>query len=448
MTTPRPYDLALIGDGFAACVAVGHLARTAPAGTRLAIISRGQGQGLGKGLAYQTSHPHHLLNVRACRMSVDTCNDLDFVNWADTADPDKFMPRSTYGEYLADRFERALSTARDRNITVDIVSGSGSDLGLQSGLYRVTVNTAPEATPVQARAILLCEGPAHLNPLCDAGRRWIDPVWPSGLEQFELQCGSAIILGTGLTAIDVALSLLSVRACAHIQMISLDGALPEPHEGAPSKQCLADLDFQGLSPAQTLLTLRRSRTHTDWRQGVDALRPHLNALWQDWTDSQRRSAHRRLAHIWNRHRHRAPQETLARLASAMQEGRLHLRRGHVQAITCTRDRVEVHTRDDMLTADLGIDARGFGRIDARSTTLVGVAIRKRWITACEQFGGVIADASGLASHPGMPLIYVVGAARLGPLVETTGAPEVKAQTLAAMNDWTRRRADIKTEGVS
>jgi uncharacterized NAD(P)/FAD-binding protein YdhS len=76
---------------------------------------------LGRGLAYCTTNPAHLLNVRAANMSALPDDPDHFLRWLDArveksasdepcrADPFRFVPRPIYGDYLAGLIQPILS---------------------------------------------------------------------------------------------------------------------------------------------------------------------------------------------------------------------------------------------------------------------------------------------------------------------------------------------------
>src|SRR6187431_2369774 len=73
---------------------------------------------LGRGIAYGTSDPRHLLNVRARHMSAYADVPSDLLDWARRAgrDPDPlgFLPRMEYAAYLQD----TLADVADHRLTI------------------------------------------------------------------------------------------------------------------------------------------------------------------------------------------------------------------------------------------------------------------------------------------------------------------------------------------
>ena len=76
---------------------------------------------LGRGLAYHTGNPDHLLNVRAANMSALPENPDHFRRWLSArnispcADRYCFVPRRVYGDYIDSLIRPLISRGADEN---------------------------------------------------------------------------------------------------------------------------------------------------------------------------------------------------------------------------------------------------------------------------------------------------------------------------------------------
>ena len=98
--TPSPgrRHVAVIGGGASGTLQALHLKR---AGADVTLIERGAAAG--RGVAYGTTRPEHLLNVPARRMSAWADDPGHFSRWyADVAGAteEDYAPRMVYGDYL------------------------------------------------------------------------------------------------------------------------------------------------------------------------------------------------------------------------------------------------------------------------------------------------------------------------------------------------------------
>jgi uncharacterized NAD(P)/FAD-binding protein YdhS len=86
----------IIGGGFTGCVAATHLLGHLPTGSTVTLFD--QHGPFGRGLAYSTGNPNHLLNVRAANMSAFAADRRHFVRWLwrkdDTDHPTSSIPPS------------------------------------------------------------------------------------------------------------------------------------------------------------------------------------------------------------------------------------------------------------------------------------------------------------------------------------------------------------------
>src|SRR5581483_5967542 len=112
-----------------------------------------------------------------------------------------------------------------------------------------------------------------------------DDAWSGRLPEGLRPQDDLIVVGTGLTAIDL---LLSLRAAGHrgkATALSRHGLLPRPH--GPKKAELAPPP-PGKSPAELARWLRdESALKGDWRAAVDALRPRAQEIWRGWSRAER-----------------------------------------------------------------------------------------------------------------------------------------------------------------
>ncbi|MFD0934111.1 FAD/NAD(P)-binding protein, partial [Methylobacterium trifolii] len=118
---PQPLPVAVIGAGFSGTMAaIQLLARLAP--DRSVLLCE-RAERFGRGRAYATGNPDHLLNVRAANMSAYPDRPGHFSDWLAGLGPEDesgiratpagtFAARGLYGRYLAELLTEAV-TGRD-----------------------------------------------------------------------------------------------------------------------------------------------------------------------------------------------------------------------------------------------------------------------------------------------------------------------------------------------
>jgi uncharacterized NAD(P)/FAD-binding protein YdhS len=339
----KQFRIAVVGAGASGALAVAHLLRF-PGDLRIVLIE--PRVDVGRGLAYSTANPHHLLNVRAQNMSAFVDDPDHFWRWLQAqghASEDRFcfLPRALYGRYLGSLVEaqldapndaRRLSLLRDVAVGID-ESETGVRLALASG-------GSVEADVV----ILACghEGSSKTDPL------FLSP-WAFPLAPTPPADSTVLILGTGLTMVDVALSLRDSGHHGRIVAVSRRGLTPQAHRRAES----IDIDWAARPSGASLAKLSRwlralvreqRRQGGDWRSVIDAFRPYVQQVWREMPTATRRRFLEHARPWWDIHRHRMAPEVEARLREMVEAGALEIIAGKMVALERTDEGARVSIR--------------------------------------------------------------------------------------------------------
>ena len=293
------------------------------------IIVDGSGRE-GLGTAFSTPEAAHLLNVIAGRMGAwaDKPNDFADAVEAEGYDSEDYVPRRRYGEYLSNILHEARATglvtlmsshARSAERTADgwtIMLADGSRVSGQALV--LAQGNQPPAPPPLARGL-----PAELfvnDPWSEAGRKAIAKGAGSG--------GDVLLIGTGLTMVDVVLSLDEARLRGRITALSRRGLIPKAHaEHGISPVTLEEVPQRSLRRLWRWLLNRGAAV--GWRAAVDSLRPHSQALWQSFSEVEQRRFLRHVRPWWDVHRHRIAPDVAGRIKRLVQLGQLEIVAGRV-----------------------------------------------------------------------------------------------------------------------
>jgi uncharacterized NAD(P)/FAD-binding protein YdhS len=163
----------------------------------------------------------------------------------------------------------------------------------------------------------LTNAPYVADPWADGALAKIDPSQ------------AVVILGAGLTMVDIADALIARGHTAPIVALSRRGLAPQRHDGPPSPA--------GPAPPTAPLSQRlwrfRRLAGDDWRIAFDGLRPHTTALWRNLDDAQRRRFLRHLRPYWEAHRHRMAPQVADRFEAWVASGALTLATGRLTGAT-------------------------------------------------------------------------------------------------------------------
>jgi uncharacterized NAD(P)/FAD-binding protein YdhS len=146
-----------------------------------------------------------------------------------------------------------------------------------------------------------------------------------------------LLIGSGLTMIDVCLALLDQGFDGPIFALSRRGLLPHPHGAAPRWDGLRLDAGDRRSLASLCAAMRREARRAaaegfDWRSAVDALRPHTQLLWQELAPADKRRFLRHLRSWWEIHRHRIAPSVAAQIGAARERGSLRILSGRLEEI--------------------------------------------------------------------------------------------------------------------
>ena len=262
MATPTTY--VIVGAGFSGMAVAVQLLQRLRTPARICLVNRSLS--FGRGLAYGTNSPSHLLNVPAGRMSIDPANDASFIDYLKSrALPYKagdFVPRSLYGDYLERCLLRAQSQAND-DVRLEMIESEVLRIDVSGGAPVVHLTNG---RAIEANEVVLALGNFTPQPPCvQRSIEWnngplVNDVWAHGVLDEMGRDASVLLVGTGLTAYDAVLRLLDQGHRGAITMLSRRALLPQPHreQETPPAAGLVPPDFLH-SESNIRRALRRTR---------------------------------------------------------------------------------------------------------------------------------------------------------------------------------------------
>ncbi|MCX4527203.1 MULTISPECIES: FAD/NAD(P)-binding protein [unclassified Streptomyces] len=435
-----PRHIAVVGAGAAGTLTAVQLMRQAEdLGRTLEVWLVDPAEQAGPGVAYRTSDPRHLLNVPAGRMSALPDDPEHFLRWlADghpRAAPGDYVPRQEYGRYLTEVLERTAEACRRtrphrvrERVSAVREHGAGVTLRLTGG-GELRVDAAVLAlgnfAPGQDWA-----GPE----LRESGRFVADPWAPGALEALPEE-GDVLLVGTGLTMADLAVTLARPDRVLHA--VSRHGYVPREHLEDP----LPSAEPPSLDGTRGLDALRRDvRRHLaasrracgDWRAGMDGLRPVTATLWQQLSPADRIRFLQEDLRAWEVHRHRIAPVTAARIGALRTSGRLRIGAAEVVRAVPDEGAVAVRLSDGReLRVAAVVNCTG-AQADLRRTAdpLVRCLLDRGYArTGPADLGFDTWSGGRLVPAPGAPALrlWTIGVARRGNLLESTAIPEIRTQ---------------------
>jgi uncharacterized NAD(P)/FAD-binding protein YdhS len=336
--------IAVIGAGFSGTLLALHLLQRAAPSTRVVLIERHRQ--FGRGPAYAPGNSFHLLNVPAGRMSAFHNKPNDFLDWLASQTPpataQSFVPRAQFGSYVRHLLNEQIK--REPRERMTLVRGEVLALDRSSAPLRLSLDRNREVLAdiaVLATGNFPPEPPGVADPrFYDSARYHADP-WASEALDGLAPDDDVLLIGTGLTMVDVTISLLQQGHRGVIYALSRRGLLPRRHAAGGHgtgghMPVLAPLPTNARSLFSHLRREARLAVADGgtWHSVIDAMRPFTQDIWQAMSLSDKAAFLRHLRPWWDVHRHRLPEAVADRIAAACQAGQLTVQAGRIQDFAC------------------------------------------------------------------------------------------------------------------
>lgn len=420
--------VAIIGGGFSGAMLA---ARLAEGGLASVVINRTADIGLG--VAYSTPFDGHMLNVRSGRMSAIDARPDDFVVWLaahhpEHSDPEGFAPRRLYGLYVQDRLAsvEAAHPGLIERIEGEAAAVEGEGVVLSDGRRIV------------AQAVVLATGnPAPRTTRgAKAEKSVISDPWAPGVLDRIGADDEILIVGTGLTMVDMLLTLEGRGWRGRATALSRRGLLPRAHLAAHDTAAAPTPDMLDGPLSQRAGAARRLADGSGWRGMMEGLRPITADLWSAADMATRGRMVRHLRPWWDVHRHRIADRIAAVLDRLMTEGRLRLVAGRVRGIEDQASGVTLqwsprHAAKGEAVAPLSarwlIDCTGPGH-DPASDPLTGPLLASGRARLDTLRLGLDLDAGGRVRHAdgaSDPALFVLGPPARAAFWETIAVPDIR-----------------------
>jgi len=330
--------VAIVGGGYSGTILAAQLARR---GIRSYLID-GSGR-VGRGVAYSTTEPAHLLNVRAEGMSAWSGDTGHFAEWFEQRGGDRrgFAQRRLFAEYLAEILRDAVGSGFTEVVDATALNAHRNgrwEIELDNGrrLHAAALALAIGNQEPEALAAFEQAGPCSVaNPWGNQAQAAVRDLVETGR--------NVLLVGTGLTMVDVVLSLEAAGFDGRIVAVSRRGQVPRAHSDFDA----APVDLKDVPQAdigKLMRWLRRRAAEVGWRAAVDSLRPHSHPIWQSLTRAQQQRFLRHVRPWWDVHRHRIAPEVAQILARLVADGFLEVVAGRIVSAAPAEEGIEVTIR--------------------------------------------------------------------------------------------------------
>ncbi len=440
---PVKRPIAVIGAGFSGTIAALHLLKRLPPDQPVLLCERAPE--FARGVAYSTGENDHLLNVRATNMSALADEPQHFSEWLKRrpsqdglyeTEAGVFASRGLYGQYLRSILDFAMrETAGHAQLrlmpddVVDVIAGpdggfelicaGGSKLDV-AGVVLAVGNLPPEENPDPR----ICANP------------WGDKAWRALSGDLPV-----LIVGTGLTMVDMVLALRRRGFDGKIVAMSRGGLLPTRHAptGTWPTPRFTLAEEQSLSLLMARLrdeVFAAAEQGYDWRAVIDSMRPVTASLWSRLPLPERRRFLRHARRYWDVHRHRMAPPHADAIADMQKTGSLQVLAGRIRTLETGPDSVKVHYRprgaatDEIMPVQRVIMASGLEHIDRTRDPLMQRLLDRGLIRVDSQGLGLdVTDGLNVVRGDGTTAerIWALGPIVRGVFWECVAVPDIRVQ---------------------
>lgn len=444
----QEFTVAVIGGGFSGTILAAQLVRHTDPCFSIVVIEK---SGLpGRGAAYGTDCNAHLLNVPAKDMSAFSDDPDHFLRWAKSnydrgTEGCSFLPRRQYGRYLGTIFSEAVLAGgrrrvhwkRDEARNLSATEDGKTEIRMRSG------------TRIVAEKVVLALGNFLSNDPSLPGRDSADQAasayfsnpWSDATYEGADHLSSVLLLGSGLSSVDVAVKLRERGFTGTIHILSRRGLLPQTHKHHRPWPAFWNQN----SPRSIRGLVRLARTQVreaekrglDWRGVVNSLREATPQIWQSLTDTEKARFLRHVQPYWDIHRHRAAPAIAQFIDAQRSNGQIRVQAGRITNYRELEPGIEITYRRRSSGEEVSVFADRVINCTAPETDCT--RLQQPLISGLLASGmvrpgplsvgldtsadGALIDKGGLTSDS----LYAVGPLRKGNLWESTAVPEIRDQ---------------------
>ena len=434
--------IGIIGGGISGTLAVLQIIKQSK--TPLSIFWFDSQNKFCKGYAYNTFDESHLLNVRANNMSIFPDEPNHFVNWLNIHHPSytakDFVSRKLFGDYVLHTFE----SLKNYNslITIYQIAEEVKSIHQSDDTFEIKTHQS-----YLVRKIILGLGnflPAHPRSISKefvSSKQYFQNAFNVQLTSQIQSCNNITIIGSGLTMIDVIVSLSHYQYKGKINVVSPHAYIPQAHQENPLPSVEVFIDKQKNYSLSELLALvnqqlkKAKKEQRSLHSVIDSMRPFLQQLWLNFSIEEKHQFLRHLRHKWGVARHRAPSQSMCVFNNLKSSGQLELIKGRISDIKISKLGFEIaysnkRSSQQTLHTQLIINCTGpESDYSQLKSPLVQYLVNNQIISADAIKYGINAEKDGYISKN----IYTLGPPLKGILWESVAVPEIRvqAQELAA-----------------
>lgn len=407
----------------------------------------------GRGVAYSPNSIYQKLNVPAKGMSLFPENPNHFVDWwkanertyfylGETYEENSFFPRFIFGDYLESTLNSNIQSKTLNkdffNINDEVVDATNIETR-----WKIKLSSGAELivdTVVLATGNIPPGNPSYLSKEVLGSKRYLNNPWDDSLFE-SIQSDETIgILGSGLSMVDVIMTLKRKNFQGKIISFSRSGKIPKVHS-KPDNMSPSPFPHLYGNVNEDLNRIRKwilENGAISEANLMNILRPLTSKIWQSWDFKNQLRFMRHVRPFWESFRHRIPAESMEIMKEWIQLGKLTFLKARIKSAKHENDSIEISTLEphakignysfDRLINCTGPDTK---LKEVKSDLYINL-MKKGYITHSENgIGFVTGNLGKVKTKEGKFLdnLYCLGPLRKNELWESTALREIRDQVM-------------------
>ena len=360
-------------------------------------------------------------------------------------EPSSFVSRGLYGDYLGQLLDELRGTVGPDALRLVVGEVVGIDAAGPAPSLRLG-----DGRRIEADRIVLAVGPPPAGdpiavPDGPARDRYIRDPWIDGALDAARGARSVLIVGSGLTMVDVALTLGASPDPPRLHVISRSGLVPRRHRPGLTRieEFEIPLERGELQPVVGAALARVAQVEQeggDWRDVIDSMRPQVPEIWRALKLGEKQRFLRDLQRYWDVHRFRMAPAVADRFDQLRESGRIRITAGSVDSVEAADGRVVASLRSarrpvmQRIDVDRVINCTGPGSALGPGAPELLAGLAKAGTGRSDELGigldvgadGALVDRDGTVSEN----IFAIGALRKGSVWESIGVTEIRDHAAA------------------
>lgn len=446
------HSVAIIGGGLSGSLLAINLMRQSIHPIQIFLIETSKKR-LGRGIAYSPNSIYQKLNVPAKNMSLFPEEPSHFYDWwksklheyfylNEDFNENSFFPRFIFGDYLEFSLNQAVIN-RPNFVEFLSINDEAIDAYHDSLIWRIRLASGAEINvniAVLATGNIPPSNPPYLSEEVLESKRYLSNPWDESLYD-SIQADEKIgILGSGLSMVDVLMTLKKKGFSGEILSLSRSGKLPRVHE---EHSILNASDFPSINgklreDISSIRSWMKNNQHVSEANLLDVMRPKISTIWKKWDSNDQLRFLKHIRPFWETFRHRIPVESMKMISSLMNEGKLNFIKARIKRSILENNKLILITKENGKNQNI----YQFDRIinctgpdtklkQVKSSLYVNLIQKKYLKSATNGIGFKTISGGRVVSITDEPVenLYALGPLRKNELWESTALREIRSQVV-------------------